>query len=182
MGNRNMQQKLLKLKRRGRFARFSGSTAKHAVRIEKKVVMIGDDKTEVKEFYIPVGKISLSKQVISTGRGPDAERMAQYYNAVKKESFFVPLHEKTYMLEQYEHVIKDTPKENWIRLETDDLAGFIDMLWCGQIYFFVEVDYIQKVIRRSRDYNGRKVAFDRYKNRRISWSSELPLDPKQLPR
>lgn len=182
MGNRNMQQKLLKLKRRGRFAVFSGATAKHAVRVEKRVVMIGEDKTEVKEFLIPVGKISLSKQVVSTGRGPNPERMAEYYARVSADSFLVPLAEKNYVLEQYEHVLRDTPRQNKLRLETDEMAGFVDLFWVGSVYFFVEVDYIQRVIRRSRDYSGRKVAFDRYKNKRITWSSTLPLDPNMLPR
>jgi hypothetical protein len=182
MGNRNIQSKILKMKRRGRFARFSGSNAKHAVRIERKVIMIDDDKTQVKEFLIPVGKISLSKQVISTGRGPDAERMAEYYARVNADSFNVPLAEKNYVLEQYEHILKDTPRANKLRLEFDEMAGFVDLFWVGSNYFFVEVDYIQRAIRRSRDYNGREVAFSRYRNKRITWSSTLPLDPKMLPR
>lgn len=182
MGNRNMQQKLLKLKRRGRFAKFSGATAKHAVRIERRVVMIGEDKTEIKEFLIPVGKISLSKQVISTGRGPDSERMAEYYSRVSADSFLVPLTEKNYVLEQYEHILRDTPRQNKLRLEFDEMAGFVDLFWVGAVYFFVEVDYIQRKIRRSRDYSGRDVAFNRYRNKRISWLSVLPLDPSMLPR
>jgi hypothetical protein len=177
-----MQQKLLKLKRRGRYARFSGPDAKFAVRVERRVIMLGDDKTEVKELLIPVGKISLSKQVVSTGRGPNPERMAEYYSRVTSESFAVPLAEKNYVLEQYEHVLAETPRENRLRLEFDDLAGFVDLFWAGRNYFFVEVDYVGRVIRRSRDYNGRDIAMSRYRNKRISWLSSLPLDPRLLPR
>jgi hypothetical protein len=108
--------------------------------------------------------------------------MAEYYARVSADSFLVPLQEKNYVLEQYESILRDTPRTNRLRLETDDLAGYIDLFWVGSEYFFVEVDLIQRKIRRSRDYTGRKVAFDRYKNKRINWLSELPLDPKQLPR
>lgn len=182
MGNRNIQAKILKLKRRGRYARFSGATAKHAVRVDKRVVMVDEDKTEIKEFYIPVGKISLSKQVINTGRGPDPERMAEYYARVNADSFNVPLAEKNYVLDQYESVLRDTPRQNKIRLETDEDAGFLDLFWIGSEYFFVEVSYVERVIRRSRDYGSRKAAFDRLKAKRIKWLSELPIDLRRLPR
>lgn len=167
------------IKQKGRFARFSGATAKYAVRIELAVKHTGEDKTEVKELQIPVGPVKLPRHVVNTGRGPNPERMQQYYNAVNAKSFEkpVPLRMEPEMerwLEEFKSIVKETPITNRIKLaETQE--GTMWLFFSQTFWFFVDIDYIDQEIKRSRDYDSKQTAMDRLKNKRISWIERLAL-------
>lgn len=182
MVNRNIQAKLLKKKRgfgKGRrYARFSGETAKYAVRVDRAAEHQGEDKVRIKEVQILVGSVSLSKQAINTGRGPDPERMQQYYSAVKPKSFQKPVPERTSKemagwLSKFAKIIAEN-RHNYVTLAETATAKLI--LACHSSrkeWFFIEIDYAKETFRRSRDYNTKETAMDRLRNKRVSWIEEI---------
>lgn len=169
MANRTIQQKIRKLKRYRRFARFSGETSKFVK--SRNTGIIGSDG---KEIYVPVGPIHPSKQV-PKGKGPNQERMQEYYGRVKAESFLEPLQirsgsDMVKWLEKYINIINETPIENRITL-AQSKTGRMDLFFVPlqKEWFFVELNYTEEYIRRSRVYDSRATAFDRLKNGRIMW-------------
>ncbi len=170
MANRNIQSKILKQKRRGRFARFTGATAKFAVRVDR-----GRFDANGKAVEIPVGEMSLSKAVISTGRGPNAERMQAYYARVNSQSYETTLPEDLGIKdERYSQVWDDTPKENRLNLENNGLRR-LDLYFTIKEWFFVEIDLRRNVIRRSRVYGSKAFAMGRLKNEMVAWVEEISL-------
>lgn len=190
MANRNMQQKLLKSKRANRYARFSGATSKF---LPVPASADGDEK-------VLVGPVSLSKQVINTGRGPDPERMAEYYNRIRNfvdktpktrsfkgfdttkpgdaqassyrnawlRSFGDTNEGGTNLLLRYQEIVRDTPKEMRINL-VNNHTGMLDLYFSGTQFFFVEIDYKKKMIRRSKTYGSKKFAMRMLELRSITW-------------
>ena len=173
MANRTIQQKLRKLKRRHRFARFSGGQTKFAR--ERATGIFGPDG---KEIYVPIGPISLSKQV-PKGKGPNAERMQQYYNSVRPDSFKEPIPVRTNKqmaewLRTYHAIIEEAGKLSQINLSTTR-KGSLDLLFrrASKECYFVEINYEEQFFRRSKVYSSRETALDRLKNRRIAWEEYL---------
>ena len=167
------------IKRKGRFARFSGATVKYAVRTELALVTEGEDKATVKSVEIPVGPIHFSKQVVNTGRGPNPERMQHYYNSVKPEAFEKPTPIRTSeqmesWLKQYDTILRETPRTNRLVL-VENSTGRLDLFYSKTAWFFVDVDLQQQSIKRSRDYSTKAVAIDRLKNGRLVWVEELSI-------
>lgn len=169
MVNRSIQQKILKMKRRNRYVRLSGGQSKLTAVSEE---FQGKDG---KYHRIAVGKVSFSRQVINTGGGANNERMAQYFDAVRADNFFevipdaIPLTEPVKeMAKRYFTIIRETPRENRITIFQDRL-GRIDLFYRGETCFFIELDFVTGECRRSRDYDKRRSAIDRYNNNRITW-------------
>lgn len=199
--NRSIEANIRKMKRRNRYAVFSGSSAKYAVRIDRgryqDVTTVGNgaDEDQVpsgKHVVIPVGKVSLSKAVINTGRGPEPMRMQEYYNRLhsydeplpktlgftgidsSKRIIKVGLHGKrtqgdpNELIKKYQEIIRDTPKEMRICLLDDDL-GRLDLFFNYQQWFFVEIDYRKKSIKRSTIYSSRMMAMKMLEIHSITW-------------
>lgn len=178
MVNRTIQQKILKMKRRNRYARLSGATSKSQTRAGPSPFTEDEygNTTTLRTREILVGPISLSKQVINTGRGPDNERMQEYYQRLY--SFDQPLPDtigavsidkvttgrrtesglRLKDLENtYANFIKGVPKEHRINYVDDDSAR-LDLFFAGPQWFWVEVDYRKKFCRRSKVYPNKKTA------------------------
>lgn len=187
--NRSIQQKIRKMKRRGRFAVFSGAATKYAVRIDR-----GRTDDEGKHIVIPVGPISPSKQVMSTGRGPDATKMQEYYQRLHSYDQSLPatigavpierliterrtesgLRIKDFDLaEKYADYIKGVPKNMFICIIEDDFAR-LDLYFNHTQWFFVEVDFKKKWIRRSLVYSKREYAMAMLREESITWVEQLP--------
>lgn len=170
MANRSIQQKILKMKRRNRFAKFSGAVTKFAVRLDTN----GRINREGKTVEYVLGPVSLSKQVISTGRGPDASRIAEYYNRVRRPN---PRSlAEIYLIQdsRYQRVWDEIPPTNRITLVSNEL-GRLDMIWHGEVWFLVDLDYRENIIRRSRDYGSKNAVISRMAGNRIQWVESLPL-------
>lgn len=180
MVNRSIQQKILKRKRRNRYAKFSGSTVKFAKGDRTKevsyLVHIDEDKVKVETKTVFVGVESFSKQVINAGRGPDKERMQSYYDHVPTSFEPRTLAEVLGLVKdpRYAKVWWDTPATNRINLFVDDNAR-LDLFTHGSVSFFVELDYRRKIIKRSRDYSSRATALKRLQLRSILWVEQLPI-------
>ena len=168
MANRNIQSKILKMKRRGRYAVFSGATS-----------VFTPDRSS--DGIVLVGKISLSKQVVSTGRGPNQERMQSYYQRVSAKSYSSELPPTKGMTEPMKE-LQDAvarlrgavPAGNRIML-VDNRHGMLMLCFGSEKYqwFFIDVDYKTKVFRRSCDYSKKQTALDRLKNKRIIWVERI---------
>lgn len=179
MANRGIQQKILKMKRRGRFARFSGATTRLVkTRVIQHLVYDSETSSHIEEKIVPVGDVSLSKQVINTGGGPDPERMQEYYQRVSKESWesyipdAVPLTEPIReMCKTYDRLVKETPKKNRVTLIQESVYR-LDLFIHGDKHTFVEVDYTIERFSRSRPYDSLKSAFNALKRKRITWVDE----------
>lgn len=180
MVNRTIQQKALKLKRRNRYAKFSGATSKFHVRIDRG----RQDKHTGKHVEVLVGEVSLSNQVMSTGRGPDAERMQTYYNRLRTFDETIPqtlgLSEPMKeLMKKYDEVIKDTPREMRISLVNNAL-GMLDLYFNRNQFFFVDIDYRSRKIRRSRIYGSKTYALQQLKNKRVVWVETI-RSPRKAP-
>jgi hypothetical protein len=169
-----MAKRKRRIKQKGRFARFSGETTKFVNTRNTGVI----DK-DGKDIYVPVGPIKLPSHVVNVGRGPNQERMQQYYNAVKPESFLEPLKLRTgpqmfKWLQEYVNVLKETPINNRITL-AEGPNGRLDLFFAqsAKEWFFVEIDYSKVYIRYSRKYTSKKTALDRLSNQRVTWEGYL---------
>ena len=158
--NRSLEQKILKMKRRNRYAVFSGATSRfHPQRTEGGRVLVGE--------------ISLSKAVMSTGRGPDPERMAQYYNAVRSlgdEDTELP---QSKLMARYNAVVKE---EKMMRITlVHNQLGRLDLFFYSNrnVWFFVDVDFKKDTFKRSREYGSKPKALDALKNKRVCWVEHL---------
>jgi len=180
--NRTIEQKILKIKRRNRHAVFSGETTKYVDKegpIPFTEDVYGNTKTG-KAKRILVGEVSLSKAVINTGRGPDAVRMQEYYQRIhsydealpKTLGFTGPMKE---MMDNYSRIVKETPREMRIRL-VDNHTGTLDLFFesYSHQFFFVDVDYKKKLIRRSKIYASKKFAMRMLELKAITWVEQLP--------
>lgn len=184
MVNRVIEAKKLKKKRRNRFAVFSGSTVKHLHGDVSKQVIYhteegsGDSvRITTRSKTVFVGVESFSKQVINTGRGPDPQRMQQYYNGVNPKSFTTKTLSETFgeiKDPRYAKVWNETPITNRINLVTD-VTGRLDLFWHDRIWYFVEVDNIRRTIRRSRDYGSKAFAKNDASHGRIDWVFSIPM-------
>jgi hypothetical protein len=180
MVNRSIQAKILKKKRRNRFAKFSGSTVKFAkgdrVREISYLEHIDDDKVRVKTTTVYVGVESFSKQVINTGRGPDRERMQSYYDHVPTSFEPRTLAEVLGLVKdkRYAQVWWDTPATNKINLFVDP-NNRLDLYTHGGKSFFIELDFVRKIIKRSRDYGSSSAALRRLQLKSILWVEQIPM-------
>lgn len=176
MANRVMDQKDLKRKRRGRYARFTGATSKYLTRqgpIPFTEDEYGHTKTgKIKEVL--VGEVSLTKQVISTGRGPDAERMASYYARLHTFMEDIPptrgIHPgKREIVQRYQELL--AAQKNMFITLTNNVTGRLDLFFKpgGNEWVFIDYDAKTGIFKRSRIYNKKESAMDRLKNNRITW-------------
>lgn len=196
MANRSIEQKKLKMKRRNRHAVFSGGQTRFAERdgpapftedAQGKTTSLSRDKIVV------VGPVSLSRQVINTGRGPNHEAMQDYYRRIHSYDEALPatigsmpidqlaigrrtesgLRLKDFDLAQrYSEFIKGTPKECRIRL-VDNHTGVLDLYFTLNQWFFVDVDYQKKSLRRSKIYPSKAYAISMMTAQHITWVETL---------
>lgn len=173
MANRTIQQKILKMKRRNRHAVFSGETTKYAVRVEQGIF---DENGH--SVTVPVGKISLSKAVINTGRGPDPERMQEYYQRIHSFDQSLPqtlglTEPMKEVVSKYNKILQETPKDMRICL-TNSSLGRLDLYFNINQFFFVDYDAKTKTIRRSRIYPSKQQALLVLRLKKITWVESLP--------
>lgn len=181
MVSRSEQAKRMKMKkgygRKKRYARFSGKTASVVTRTVERLEHEGEDRVRVKEVEVYVGLKSLSNQIVNTGRGPNPERMVQYY-----ERLASLVQEPRTMGElfglikdpRYAQVWWDTPAINKINL-VDDVIVRLDLFFSGPCWFFVELNMDKKTIRRSRDYGSKNYAMMQLSYKRITWVEQIPM-------
>lgn len=176
MANRTIQQKILKMKRRNRYARFSGGDTRAKERVGP-IPFIEDEQGNTKTLAatrVLVGKISLSKQVINTGRGPDASRIAEYYNRMKAPDPRSLAEIYSIKDSRYQRVWDETPPTNRINLVSNEL-GRLDLIWHGENWFLVDLDYRTNKIKRSRDYGSKNAVMMRIQSHRVQWVEILPI-------
>lgn len=171
--NRSLEQKKLKMKKRGRYARFSGGLTKV---VHTKAVEVldhkGEDKVTVRTVEVYVGPASFSKQVMSTGRGPNAERMQEYYQRVHSYDEALP---KTLGLtepmkemgERYSTILREQ-RDMYINL-VNNHTGRLDLFFNTTQWFFVDVDLQKKFWRRSRIYGSKEYALKMLTNKTVTW-------------
>lgn len=178
MANRNIEQKKLKLKRRGRYARFSGATSRYVSKSGPASFTedeYGRTKTGETKMIL-VGEVSFSKQVINTGRGPDPQRMQQYYDATASLGQRQLTMAEVFKIKdsRYQKVWEETPSINRVNIVANDL-GRLDLFFSGPVWFFVDCDYRKKIIKRSYDYPTKAIAMRRLQRRLIEWVEQLPI-------
>lgn len=187
-GAKAARAKLRKNARRGRYARFSGSTTKFAVRIEEKLLHNGDtgedgkpivlkeDQVRLKRVELYVGPASLSRQVVNGSKSSvNAERMVTYFQNVRKKDDPLTIAELFGVHgSKYQHVWEETPTTNRLCIYSNEL-GRLDMYYHGRIYFFVEVDVIMQTIKRSREYGSPDRAKQAAKLGLIQWEETIPM-------
>ncbi len=154
--NRSLEAKRLKIKRRGKYAHRSGG----------ETIQIG------KEFRF-------TRQVINTGRGPNAERMQEYYQRVHSYDQSLPdtvgltiggVHPRSQVIEDYYKTVLAVPKEMVVTLaKTKDGALRLIFNSTKSQVFFVDEDYKHKTFKRSIVYTSKETAFKRLKTKRVVW-------------
>lgn len=183
MGKREDQAKLRKKYKRNRYARFSGGQTKMASAEVQRLEPYstpddpeGLDHVRVKTIEIFVGKVSLSKQVVNGGKSSvNHERMNSYYERIRTKDQPLTIAEVFGVNHsKYQQVWNETPKENKVRFYSNDL-GTLDMYWVERRFFFVMVDQIDGVIRRSRDYNSPEKAKLAERTDDIRWVETIPI-------
>lgn len=190
----SIQSKMMKMKRRNRHAVFSGETSKYAVRVDtgkyKDVRIINEglpneDRIPTgKHVVIPVGPVSLSKAVINTGRGPDKERMQEYYSRVPDYSkelpitlgLTVPMQE---LKDNYERIVRGNTNIHRVVL-VDDPLGKLDLLFIDRQFMFVETDIQRRRMRKSIIYSNRRIAMAVLEAKAITWVEVLPTVVHQV--
>jgi len=190
MGKREDQAKLRKKYRRGRYARFTGSTTRFAVRHEERLLREGDldesgkpvhfrdpeTQVRVKEVKIFVGPVSFSNQVVNGGKSyVNTERMESYYERIRTKDQPLTIAEIFGVKNsKYQQVWDETPFESRVNFYSNEL-GRLDMYWSVRRYFFVEIDIEAKVIKRSRDYGSPQRAKDAELYDNIRWVEKIPI-------
>lgn len=171
--NRSIEQKKLKMRKRGRYVRFSGGLTRLAhTRDVDVLIQEGEDRVKVKTVEVYVGPASFSKQVINTGRGPEAIRMQEYYQRIHSYDQALP---KTLGLtepmkemgERYEHILREQ-KDMYINL-VNNAHGRLDLFFNMTQWFFVDVDFRKKFWRRSRIYGSKAYALKMLTNKTVTW-------------
>lgn len=182
--NRSIEQKKLKMKRRNRFARLSGAPSKSKERIGPTPFTEDEygNTTTQETKRILVGPVSLSKQVMSTGRGPDAVRMQEYYQRIHSydqalpETIGLSEHMKEMkrfeLTKKYQEFIKGVPRELHINFLNDD-NGRLDLFFSGTQFFWVEVNYRDRFWRRSAIYSSKKMAVTYLQQKSITWAEKI---------
>ncbi len=182
MANRVIQQKILKKKRRGRFARFSGSTTRIATRLESHVLIKeeehGRNVSEIKSVEVYIGPKSFSNQVINTGRGPNKERMQTYYDRITSESKQVILPEDLGIKDpRYAKLWAETPEHHRLNIATT-ANGRMDMWLIDNdvaYVIIVDLDYKNKIVKMSKRYENVRAAKRSLEVRMIIWEETFPL-------
>lgn len=177
MVNRSIQSKILKIRRRNRFAILSGAASKANYRVDHgkyaDVATVKDKNGDFdqvptgKHVKVLVGPISLSKAVINTGRGPDAERMQSYYNRIagigqelpKTKGLTEPQKEmKAFSeTEKFQVFILGAHLSMHINYYKDDWSR-LDLFINGRRYFWVQSDFKKRVYKRSEVYPHKAMA------------------------
>lgn len=189
--NRSVENNIRKMRRRNRHAVFSGASAQYAVRIDRgryeDVTKVGNGAEEDlipsgKNVVIPVGPISLSKAVMSTGRGPDAVRMQEYYQRIHSydqalpETIGLSDHmkemKKFELTQRYAEFIRGVPRELHINFLKDENAR-LDLFFSGTQFFWVEVNYRERFWRRSKIYPSKKIAVTFMEVDAITWAETI---------
>lgn len=172
--NRSIEQKILKMKRRGRYAVLSGATSRiDQSRVVDYLIHEGEDKVTVASKRVYVGPVSFSKQVINTGRGPSSERMQEYYQRVHSYDQALPqtlglTEPMKELMKKYDEVLRETPREMHVNL-VNNAGGRLDLFFAGTQFFFVDADLRKKEVRRSRIYGSREYAMKMLKYKTITW-------------
>lgn len=113
--------------------------------------------------------LRFSRQVINTGRGPNAERMAEYYARLSSESFEVTLSEDLEVKDtRYAQVLQSIPSYHRIRL-VDLPSVRLELFLLDDVWFFVETNYDTSTIRRSRDYGSKPFAMRSLIKKTVTW-------------
>ena len=183
------------MKRRGRKARFEGATSKYVG------MSTGKPTPNGLSYLVPVGPVSLSKTVINTGRGPNQERIAEYYNRIRDWKPLPSLGTKKIIVEEvfetktlqedgryligqstrrvnlteeYGKILEEC-KEMHIALVPDCHLGRTDLFFKSgsNEWFIVDIDYKTRTFRRSRIYGRKETAIDRWKNNRVTWVERI---------
>lgn len=177
MGKREDQAKLRKKHRRGRYARFSGSTTRFAVRLEDRLQHIDETTAKIKQVEIYVGPTSFSNQVVNGGKSSiNSERMEEYYTRVRTKDQPLTVAEVFGVKNSpYQKVWDETPRTNCVSFYSNEL-GRLDMYWHGSLCFFVEIDTIEKTIKRSRDYGSITLAKKAEYTNKITWVETIPME------
>lgn len=187
MANRGIQQKIRKMKKRGRYARFSGTTTKYATRLESHVLVKDEDisgrnVSEVKFVDVYIGLKSFSNQVVNgTKRSVNSERMQSYYDHVKPASWLEKTPEDLGIKDpRYAQLWRETPVQNKMNIATT-AYGRMDMFIADGKVFFVDLDYKNKIIKRSKDYASVSDAKRSLDVRMVIWESQTPLETATNP-
>lgn len=178
MVNRSIQQKILKIKRRGRYAKFSGSSVKFVKGDVTKAVVYFEETnngstitTKGKTVY--VGHTSLSVQKMKAG-GVNQERMKSYYEHGVRSCRTLGEYFNIIPDPRYAKVWWEIPETNKINL-LDDGISRLDMIWHGKVWFFVELDKITRIIKRSRDYGSKQFAMNKLTSNEVTWVEQIPV-------
>lgn len=183
--NRRDQAKLRKKYQRGRYARFEGSTLVHIRKTTKIIERIEPvatpddpkalDHVKVKRVEVFVGRPHLGKNVVNTGSSVNTERMEQYFDRVKSLAGPRTLREDLGIKDpRYKQVWLETPVTNRLNIANTP-SGRMDMYWHGGVYFLVDLDYVTKTIRRSRDYGHPDRIKQAIRLRRVTWEWQIPM-------
>lgn len=178
MGRREDAAKVRKLKRRGRYARFSGSTTKTVARYDVVLEHITEERTHLKTIEIYVGPKSMGRQVINTGRGPDPQRMQSYYDHVPTgKTKAVTLAEDLGIKDKrYSTIWWNTPSTNKLNIVDAPRIGRLDLFYSENGCFFVDLDYKLRIIKRSTVYRTIEIAKNRLQLHRILWVEQIPME------
>lgn len=94
-----------------------------------------------------------SKAFVNAGKGPNQERMAEYYGRVKS----MERGEDVLKRCKLPVVLKDIPRDQKI-VYVDDTFGKLSLFFHAEMWVFVEEDKIKKTVRRSRIYSNKRIA------------------------
>lgn len=114
-----------------------------------------------------------SRATVNTGMGPNPERMAEYYLRVHSYDQALPAtlglsEPRKEIISRWEAIVHGIPKEMRISL-VNNPTGMLDLFYSHQQFFFVDVDYKNKTIRRSRVYGSKDYAMKMLKYHSIVW-------------
>lgn len=113
--------------------------------------------------------LRFSRQVINTGRGPNVERMAEYYARVSAESYETTLAEDLEIKDiRYAQITLGVSVYHRITL-VDCMSGKLELIVLNDKWFFVDFDRKTNTLRRSRDYGSKAFAMGRLKNKMVTW-------------
>lgn len=150
------------MKRRNRYARLSGGQSK-LTRSEGEE-FVGKDGNYLR---VSVGKVSFSKQVINTGRRLDVDVLQEYYSHVSAEKIADAKNDA--LIKELSVAFANTQHVTVHKITIfKDRLGSIELLCRGEECFFIELED-GVLIKRSRVYDRRRTAIDRYNNNRIAW-------------
>jgi hypothetical protein len=183
MGKREDQAKIRKMRKRHRYAVFSGGDSKYAERFVDRIIPVSTvddpealDHVKVVSVAVSVGKISLSKTIVNGSRSSvNSERMESYFERIRKKDDPLTIADLFGVRNSsYQKVWDDTPKANRVNLITEGTYR-VDMFWSERRYFLVEVDMELRTIKRSRDYGKPERAKSAALSDRVMWVEKIPI-------